>query len=511
MNLNPNTSANGRIPWLIWTGAALLLTLLHALSFRFVIDDAFISFRFARNLADGLGLVFNPGQRVEGYSNLLYVLLSAAGLKLGADPLLWGRIWSTLAVGGTLAFLPGIVRLLAPEENAHRPLPGHVAQMVLAAVGAVACWMLGGLETALFAFFTTWAWRAAIKRQTIMAGIAGLLLVLTRPEGPALAAIFMVWALLPGRALTSVRSSRLQTWLGPVLLTAGTAAFFLWRHAYFGYWLPNTYYAKTGDLAGQLRTGWPYARGFLLYYGLPLLAAAAAAVLRGGTAILRTRDTLLSFGVIGFWFLYTVVIGGDMLGMFRFFVPLLPVFVTTVVTLLSGTGWLSRPRGAVLTALILMMALLPASFTGRERRLVSIHMSEANLGGWILAGDAMAAQLPPGSTIALGPAGYIPFVTGFVTWDFYGIVDPAIAHRDMPFDQGYAGHEKHDGTHIVAQRPDYILIGNVDITDQPRRNLIPPHVRELDIVKNPSFQREYEQIYIPVAGGKYLNMFRRRF
>jgi arabinofuranosyltransferase len=510
VNLNPNTSDNRRLPWLIWTAVALLLLGLHGLSFRFVIDDAFISFRYARNLVDGHGLVFNPGEKVEGYSNLLYVLLSAVGMKLNAAPLLWGRIWSTLAMGGLLAFLPGIVRLLAPEENDHRPLPGHVAQMVLAAVGAVACWMLAGLETAFFAFFAVWAWRSAIKRQTIMTGIAGLLLVLTRPEGPALAAIFMGWALLPGRALTSVRSSRLQTWLGPAILILGTASFFLWRHAYFGYWLPNTYYAKTGDLAGQLKTGWPYGLNFLIYYGAALLAAGAAAVLRGGTSILRTRDTLFSFGVVVFWFTYTVIIGGDMLGMFRFFVPVLPIFTTTVVTLLSGTGWLSRPRGAVLTALALMIVLLPASLVGRERRLVSIHMSEANLGGWILAGDAMARQLPRSTTIALGPAGYIPYITGFKTWDFYGIIEPSIAHQEVPFTQGYAGHEKHDGPYIVSLRPDYILIGNVDITDEPRQGLIPPHVRELDIVRNKSFQMEYEQIYLPVKGGKYLNMFRRK-
>ena len=56
MNLNPNTSVRPRGPWLLWTGLALLLLLVHALSFRFVIDDAYISFRFARNLVDGHGL-----------------------------------------------------------------------------------------------------------------------------------------------------------------------------------------------------------------------------------------------------------------------------------------------------------------------------------------------------------------------------------------------------------------------------------------------------------------------
>lgn len=510
MKLNPDRSSHRRAAWLLWTGLALLALLLHGLSFRFVIDDAFISFRFARNLVDGHGLVFNPGQRVEGYSNLLYVLLSGLGMKLGADPLLWGRVWSTLAGGGVLALLPGIVRLLAPEENTHTSLPGHVAQFTVAATGAVACWMLAGLETSFFLLFVIWAWRAALKRQTVMAGLAGLLMVLTRPEGPALAFLFMAWSLLPGRALTAVPSTRFLTWLGPGLLVTGTGAFFLWRFLYFGYWLPNTYYAKTGDLAGQISTGVPYTLSFLLLYGLVPGLAAVLAALRGGTSILRSKDTLLSLGMVFFWMGYVTLIGGDMLGMFRFFVPVLPILTTTVVTLLAGTGWLTRPRGALAAGLILGLLLLPASFLGKERRLVSIHMSEANLGGWFLAGDAMARQLPAGSTIALGPAGYIPYATGFRTWDFYGIIEPHIAHKDMSFTQGYAGHEKHDGDYIVSLRPDYILIGNVDITDQPRQTLIPPHVRELDIVRNQTFQREYEQIYLPVEGGKYLNLFRKK-
>ena len=41
-------------------------------------DDAFISFRYARNLLEGHGLVFNPGERVEGYTNFLWVLELAA-------------------------------------------------------------------------------------------------------------------------------------------------------------------------------------------------------------------------------------------------------------------------------------------------------------------------------------------------------------------------------------------------------------------------------------------------
>ena len=84
------------------------------------------------------------------------------------------------------------------------------------------------------------------------------------------------------------------------------------------------------------------------------------------------------------------------------------------------------------------------------------------------------------------------------------------AHKKMPFTQGYAGHEKHDGPYILSQRPDYLLLGNVDVTTQPRRTLIPPFSREVDILTNPIFQREYEQIAIPLDQGMYLNCFKRR-
>ena len=500
--------AGGRGAAFLWTLAALALLIAHGWTFRFVIDDAFISFRFAQNMLDGHGLVFNRGEMVEGYSNLLWVLLTAVGMKLGLDPLLWARILGAGAMAGVLALAPGIVRLLAPRATEFSALPGRTAQLLLAAAGAAACWMLAGLETPLFTLWLVLAWRLALQRNALGTGIVGVLLILTRPEGPALAAIFQIWAMAPGGSGTLFHN--LRRWLGCVLLVLGAAVFFIWRHDVYGWWLPNTYYAKTGDLAGQLKTGLPYTLSFLLNYVLSLAVIGGAAGLGGGFATLRSRDTLNGTGLILFWLVYATVIGGDMLGMYRFFVPLLPVLIIGAVVLAAEAGWLSRPQAAVVFTVILGLAMLPASLWGKERRLVSIHMSEANLGGWMLAGDAMAKQLPRGSVIALGPAGYIPWRTGFTAYDFYGLVDPAIAHKDMPFTQGYAGHEKHDGALVLERRPDYILIGNVDITDRPRTTLIPPLNREVDIVTNEVFQQNYEQINLPVAGGKYLNLFRRK-
>jgi arabinofuranosyltransferase len=368
--------------------------------------------------------------------------------------------------------------------------------------------MLAGLETPLFTFWTVLAWRLALSRNALGVGVVGVLLVLTRPEGPALAVIFLVWSTAPGGPEISFR--QLRRWLGWLVLILGTATFFIWRHDVYGWWLPNTYYAKTGDLAGQIRTGLPYSLSFLLNYLLALTVIGGVAGLGGGFATRRTRDFLFGAGLVVFWLAYTTIIGGDMLGMFRFFVPVLPIMIISSVVLAAEAGWLSRLPGAVAFTLVLGLALLPASLWGKERRLVSIHMSEANLGGWILAGDALAERLPRNAVIALGPAGYIPWKTGLKAYDFYGLVDPQIAHQDVAFTHGYAGHEKHDGALVMERRPDYILIGNVDITDKPRTGLIPPLDREVDIVTNEFFQKNYEQIYLPVAGGKYLNLFRRK-
>ena len=68
-------------PWL-----ALLAFLAYGAR-RFLLDDAFISFRYARNLLEGNGLVWNPGERVEGYSNFLWVLeLAGIWAATGVPP-----------------------------------------------------------------------------------------------------------------------------------------------------------------------------------------------------------------------------------------------------------------------------------------------------------------------------------------------------------------------------------------------------------------------------------------
>lgn len=94
-----------------------------ALSLDYLSDDTFISFRYARNLARGDGLVFNPSERVEGYTNFLEVVVLAGLYRLGADLVRAGRSLSLASGAASSSRGPSPVRVSAagpPSRSSRR-------------------------------------------------------------------------------------------------------------------------------------------------------------------------------------------------------------------------------------------------------------------------------------------------------------------------------------------------------------------------------------------------------
>ena len=115
----------------------------HVARWNFLGDDAFISFRYARHLFAGHGLTWNPGERVEGYTNFLWVVLLAGGLGLGIDPETLSRALG-IASGAAVLVLAGWFakrRFGAPTMLAFLP------PALLASNRSFAAWSTGGLET----------------------------------------------------------------------------------------------------------------------------------------------------------------------------------------------------------------------------------------------------------------------------------------------------------------------------------------------------------------------------
>ena len=328
-----------------WTGAAALLLLAHSLAISFPNDDAFISFRYATNWVHGHGLVFNPGERVEGYTNFLWTIVIGLLARLGAEPLLAARVLGFVASVGTLVLATRLSGAMAPRWRRVR-----LAPLLLAASSPFAYWTLAGLETPLFTFLLLLAIERELtwyRKGTGGSGGASFavavplaLLALTRPEGAPIFALFVV-----ARLAARLRAGRFLARDDVVLLVGFLAIYlpyFAWRLAYYGYFFPNTFYVRRGEglaqSVGLWRSGLRYAAGFfregggaLLLAPLAIFGASGGRAGRGDRARARALAALVAA-----WTVYVVWVGGDAKILYRFFVPILPVVFLLVEAALSA-------------------------------------------------------------------------------------------------------------------------------------------------------------------------------
>lgn len=404
-------------------------------------DDAFISFRYARHLADGLGLVWNPGERVEGYTNFSWVLLMAGGMELGLAPEVLSNVLGALC--GALV-LVAVLRFGARGRGLASPWP-WLAAFALAAHRSFVAWCTGGLETMLFAlcvfvgFAALLAEPAAGRRALWTSAAAFALGALTRPEGLMFGALAGVVL-----ALDVVRARRTWRAAAEWALLAGVpvGAHLLWRHSYYGEWVPNTFHAKVGGV--WLEQGWRYLAYFHRCYHVGWFAPLALVALSGP----RRREVATLLVVVAVHASYVVAVGGDLFEL-RFFVHLMPFLAWLMV---EGLAVLARGRVGAVAAALGGCALLWTNATGLERVEAKQYYLQSIEGireytkarideGRTLRAHIDAGRLPRELVHCVGGAGAVPYYTGWETVDRRGLNDAYIAHLPVA-ERGFIGHEK---------------------------------------------------------------------
>ncbi len=463
----PGTRAPRR-PFVIALAAAgVLWGVSGALRDAWTCDDAYIVFRYARNLANGLGLVFNAGERVEGFTDPLWVLWNAVAFRLGIAPETWANLWGVLAYAGALALLAW------DHARLRRRVPSAAWALVpLAAFAAAAngdwnAWATSGLETSLFTFLLVAGYVLAVgppgTRGALAAGFVFSVATLTRPDGalPALAAgAFVLW-----------RTRR----LGPAFAFAGAFAA-LWvpaaalRFWYYGTLVPNTYWAKSANLAwwGQ---GAVYLRLWADRYGIYALAAGLLLVvaLRWRHEEAGRREALrdawlprvaLAGAIAVLYALYVARVGGDFMYA-RMLIPATPFFLV-----LFELGWTALPpRTPAALALfvgalpVVVPPLLPRPVTGRQlvrgvanewefyslKKNAETDFRGACLGRFF-AGLPVRALIY-GAEVRLAYRAEIPLAV-----EGHGLTDPEIARRPL-LARGRPGHERlPDPAYAVLRR-----------------------------------------------------------
>lgn len=250
--------SRSRVLWALgWLWIVLRTGDLLRVTWAFDTDDAFITMRYARNLVEGHGIVWNIGETppVEGYSNFLFVLLSALCLKLGIEPLLVIKVVSAAALLGTCVCLFLLARRWLGELGALLPV------VALTAYPGTIWWTVSGLETAVFQCFAVAAVTCAVAamdggeehREDVLTwaraplvgtGLFALLASLTRPEGP-----LVVVAVVGGFLWRAMKARNLRALATPAAVLLCTfalpyAAYFAWRAAHFERLLPNSVLCK---------------------------------------------------------------------------------------------------------------------------------------------------------------------------------------------------------------------------------------------------------------------------
>ncbi len=298
------------LPWLA------LLGWLTSLAW-FLCDDAFISFRYVRNLLEGHGLVFNPGEYVEGYSNFLWVLeLAAIWGIFGVRPEQAAPWLSVVCTATTIAAMLWWIGRMPGMR--HRSLVGWMALGLLCSSATFAVWTSGGgLETRQFTFFIVLAVVCLGLYRDNRWGLLAASLSLaaaayTRPEGPLLAVCCFGWFAVQ-RACERRRLAGREFWADCSYLIAPfallVAAHYLFRYSYYGEWLPNTYYAK--HIRPWYESGFRYLEAAALETGLYLLLPLSWLALRARWQSQRDGTYGLALLCVVAHMAYALRIGGD--------------------------------------------------------------------------------------------------------------------------------------------------------------------------------------------------------
>ncbi len=330
--MTPGAETSGRWNERLCLAALVLLALALLFGwneFWFLTDDAHITFRYIDMHRRGWGYTWNPPPflPVEGYSNFLWmILLHAVWNATGVEPPDAANLVSLLLSFGSLGLAFAIVlRLSLPP--AWEPWRSWFAVAVLASAisnRTFLTWTSSGLETALFVFcITLWVFglleygRSTASRWLWLGVLGAALTALTRPDG--LLVVLSTGALIGLEAARRPRRwSRLFA-ATPLLLVG---VHLLWRHSYYGAWVPNTYPAKFTRPWPE--AGWRYLCSYGLEYAvwgwLLIGLCAGVKVLRslGPSALLRTAVAtpntpalVIAATFVAHVTYYTMMIGGD--------------------------------------------------------------------------------------------------------------------------------------------------------------------------------------------------------
>lgn len=442
---------------------------------RWVVDDTYITFRFSQNLAEGRGPVFNPGERVEGYTNFLWMVLNAVPHALGWDPLPFAQAAGLVAYLGIGAATVALARRVLGDGGLV-----VVALVLVAGNGTVLRFATSGMETPLAVALVLgavvlltdptggWAHRPGrLAAASVLAGLA----VLTRLDTAVVLAVwFAAWAWAARREPLEHRPPLAAWAAASVPGIALVVPWLVWKLAYYGSVLPNTLTAKSGGVRWQmLVVGLVYLTAFVVTYGLVVLlprAARVRAVLAG-----PYRGPLLA--VLVLWPCYVVWVGGDWME-FRFMVMYVPFLGLAVAGLLDEVvAWWRHGLMVAVLAAASALHVLPLPLLG----VFSPSAMDSAAGQFRAVGEELQRRFPGDVDdadrpfVAVGAAGAMVYASELRALDVLGLTDATVARTGERAKFYFPGHQIISPVEYLLRREvDFVLVMDGPIDVDPDRD-----------------------------------------
>jgi hypothetical protein len=431
--------------------------------------------------------VFNPGERVEGFTSPLSVLLDAVGLLLRIEPWIVSQTMSIL--GAVVASIAVAFAWMRMHPTFRWPIPG----LLVALSPAIAYHAAAGLGTTLAAgLLGLWVLGYVADldepRSSWAAGLALGLACFVRAE--------LVLFAIPYVVAEWRRTRAPQSALSLVPLAGWTAFRLIYYHAL----LPVTYHVKKLPFLVDLQYGLQYLSHATMLTGIGVALALPV-------ILLVQRDTgspvarCIALGTLAYT-LFVVYVGGDYMSFARFFVPVIPVAAligSEAVTRLLAAGTVRI--GLTLTSLVFLI------WPRQETEDVFKYQEQLEQ-RWIRIGKALNRAVTTPQSIALGAVGAIGYFSGLKVIDQLGMTNDAVWRTKPDLSVGMKGHQRYDGEWARAQRPDIVLIGNGLFVDQSESTPTFPPDRAM--LATSGFRDSYQPMAIDIPESYPLIFFLRR-
>ena len=451
-----------------------MVLVLHAFAYNFITDDAYISFVYARNLAEHGQLVFNLGDNVEGYTNFLWTLLLGVGMLAKIPPEWTAKILGAVFGVLTLWVCFVIIERVLGRKSCWAAVPG----LLLACSSGFACWTSGGLETQLFTMLCAMAIDGVVAAEgeegagLRRAGVALALGAMTRPEGLLIAAALGLVRIICNVVAKRRVVGRTEI-IAAICFLVLWAPWFAWRWWYYGWPFPNTYYVKASgpwaspEMAKQMREAglyyvWAWLNQTKLLYALPVAFV--------GLVSARPRTPRFALGLscallAAVYLPYAISVGGDFMGLHRF---IMPVFVVAAIAVVLGLEWIDARipgKARVYVGAALGFATVGA-FAVTQMQLTMQSLTWGNFSAdhgidtpaFLIVytedraaiGRAMESCFKPDDFSIVGGAGAQPYYGRMQAIDVFGLVSDKVAHQE-PRIRPRAGHTKFASDKLLAQ------------------------------------------------------------